>query len=80
MIRGIPMVTQLMILLYLFAPTNVPKLVVAIISFGVNSGAYCAEIFRSGIQGVPVGQVEAGRSLGLSGAQTMKLIIFAAGV
>ena len=75
-IRGIPMVTQLMIFNFiLFAPTGMPKLAIAIVSFGVNSGAYCAEIFRAGIQGVPVGQTEAGRSLGLGRAQTMWSIV-----
>ena len=48
---------------------------VAIISFGINSGAYCTEIFRAGIQGVDIGQMEAGRSLGLSWWQTMRKII-----
>ena len=57
------------------APTGMPKLAIAIVSFGVNSGAYCAEIFRAGIQGVPLGQTEAGRSLGLGRAQTMWSIV-----
>ena len=75
-IRGIPMVTQLMIFNFIiFAPMGWPKLAIAIISFGINSGAYCAEIFRAGIQGVPVGQTEAGRSLGLSKAQTLWSIV-----
>ena len=75
-IRGIPMVTQLMIFNFIiFAPTGMPKLAIAIVSFGVNSGAYCAEIFRAGIQGVPLGQTEAGRSLGLGRAQTMWSIV-----
>lgn len=50
-------------------------MLVAIISFGINSGAYCTEIFRAGIQSVDGGQMEAGRSLGLSWAQTMRKII-----
>ena len=75
-IRGIPMVTQLMFFYFIFfAPTGMPKLAIAIVSFGVNSGAYCAEIFRAGIQGVPLGQTEAGRSLGLGRAQTMWSIV-----
>ena len=75
-IRGIPMVTQLMIFNFIiFAPTGLPKLAIAIVSVGVNSGAYCAEIFRAGIQGVPLGQTEAGRSLGLGRAQTMWSIV-----
>lgn len=76
-IRGIPMVTQLMIFYFvILAPIKgMPKLAIAIISFGVNSGAYMAEIFRAGIQSVPGGQLEAGRSLGLSQWQTLRLIV-----
>ena len=48
---------------------------VAVIAFGINSGAYCTEIFRAGIQGVDRGQMEAGRSLGLSWWQTLVKII-----
>lgn len=73
-IRGIPVVTQLMIFAFvIFAGWE--KVLVAIIGFGINSGAYCAEIFRAGIQGVDRGQMEAGRSLGLSHWQTMWKII-----
>jgi len=76
-IRGIPMATQLMIFYFvIFSPLGVGNAVlVAIIAFGINSGAYCTEIFRAGIQGVDKGQMEAGRSLGLSWAQTMWKII-----
>lgn len=76
-IRGIPMATQLMIFYFvIFSPIGVKNAVlVAIISFGINSGAYCTEIFRAGIQGVDAGQMEAGRSLGLNWAQTMVKII-----
>ncbi|MEF9853697.1 MAG: amino acid ABC transporter permease [Hydrogenoanaerobacterium sp.] len=75
-IRGVPVVTQLMIFSFIiFAKTGMPKLLIATIGFGINSGAYVAEIFRAGIQGVGVGQVEAGRSLGLSGGQTLRSII-----
>lgn len=76
-IRGIPMATQLMIFYFvIFSPIGVKNAVlVAIISFGINSGAYCTEIFRAGIQGVDAGQMEAGRSLGLNWAQTMAKII-----
>ena len=76
-IRGIPMATQLMIFYFvIFSPMGVKNAVlVAIISFGINSGAYCTEIFRSGIQGVDSGQMEAGRSLGLNWRQTMVKII-----
>lgn len=76
-IRGIPMATQLMIFYFvIFSPMGMSNAVlVAIISFGINSGAYCTEIFRAGIQGVDIGQMEAGRSLGLSWWQTMRKII-----
>ena len=76
-LRGIPLATQLMIFYFVvFAPLHMPKLLVAIISYGFNSGAYCTEIFRAGIQGVDKGQMEAGRSLGLSKWQTLFKIIF----
>ncbi|MCR5763815.1 MAG: amino acid ABC transporter permease [Treponema sp.] len=76
-IRGIPMATQLMIFYFvIFSPMGVSNaILVAIISFGINSGAYCTEIFRAGIQGVDAGQMEAGRSLGLSWSQTLVKII-----
>lgn len=76
-IRGIPMATQLMIFYFvIFAPMGFSNaVVVAIVAFGINSGAYCTEIFRSGIQGVDGGQTEAGRSLGLSKSQTMLKIV-----
>lgn len=81
LIRGIPMATQLMIFYFvIFSPLGVRNTVlVAIIAFGINSGAYCTEIFRSGIQGVDIGQMEAGRSLGLNWAQTMWKIILPQG-
>lgn len=77
LIRGIPMATQLMIFYFvIFSPLGVRNTVlVAIISFGINSGAYCTEIFRAGIQSVDGGQMEAGRSLGLNWTQTMLKII-----
>ena len=75
-IRGIPLATQLMIFYFvIFAKLPIPTIAVAIIGFGINSGAYVAEIFRAGIQGVDVGQTEAGRSLGLSKRQTMIKIV-----
>jgi len=76
-IRGIPMATQLMIFYFvIFSPLGLYNtVVVAIIAFGINSGAYCTEIFRAGIQSVDYGQMEAGRSLGLNWAQTMRKII-----
>jgi His/Glu/Gln/Arg/opine family amino acid ABC transporter permease subunit len=76
-IRGIPMATQLMIFYFvIFSPLGMSNaILVAIISFGVNSGAYCTEIFRAGIQGVDKGQTEAGRSLGLSKQHTLIKIV-----
>ena len=75
-IRGTPVVVQLMIIYFvLFASVRIDKTLTAIIAFGINSGAYQAEIFRSGIQSVPRGQFEAGRSLGFSYGQTMIYII-----
>ncbi len=75
-IRGIPLATQLMIFGFvIFGPLGIDRTLIAIIGFGINSGAYVAEIIRSGIQSVDVGQMEAGRSLGLSKAVTMKKII-----
>ncbi|MCQ2572836.1 MAG: amino acid ABC transporter permease [Treponema sp.] len=76
-IRGIPMATLLMIFYFvIFAPIGLQNtIIVAIIAFGINSGAYCTEIFRAGIQGIDKGQEEAGRSLGLSWWQTLSKII-----
>ncbi len=76
-IRGIPLATQLMIFYFvIFAPLGLDRLLVAILAYGINSGAYCTEIFRAGIQGVDIGQMEAGRSLGLTRWQTLMKIIF----
>ena len=71
-----PLMIQLLIMYYIvFASPNVSKQFVAILSFGINSAAYVAEIFRSGIMSIDNGQFEAGRSLGFSYAQTMVYII-----
>lgn len=75
-IRGTPVMVQLLIMYFVvFATVDPGKLAVAIIAFGINSGAYVAEIFRSGIMSVDPGQMEAGRSLGLSYGQVMSRII-----
>lgn len=75
-IRGTPVVVQLLIIYYgIFAAVTIEKMIVAVIAFGVNSGAYVAEIVRSGIMSIDKGQLEAGRSLGFSYAQTMIYII-----
>ena len=77
LIRGIPLATQLMIFYFvIFAPLGLDRLTVAVLAYGINSGAYCTEIFRAGIQGVPIGQTEAGRSLGLSRRLTLIKIVF----
>ena len=71
-IRGTPVVVQLMIIYFVvFASVRINPVVVAIIAFGLNSAAYVAEIFRSGIMSIDPGQMEAGRSLGLNYNQTM---------
>jgi len=75
-IRGTPMVVQLMIAYFvIFVSVSQHKVFVAILAFGINSGAYVAEIFRSGIMSIDGGQFEAGRSLGFNYAQTMLYII-----
>lgn len=75
-IRGTPTMIQLMITYYIiFASVNVSKIFVAVCAFGINSGAYVAEIVRSGIMSIDQGQFEAGRSLGFDYVQTMRLII-----
>ena len=75
-IRGTPAMIQLLIIYYvIFASVNVNKILVAVVAFGLNSGAYIAEIIRSGINAVDKGQFEAGRCLGLNYRQTMANII-----
>ena len=75
-IRGTPVLLQLMIIYYvIFQSIDTGKIVVAVIAFGLNSAAYVAEIVRSGIMAVDIGQFEAGRSLGLNYRQTMTTII-----
>ncbi len=75
-VRGTPIMIQLLIIYYvIFQSLNTGKLIVAIIAFGLNSAAYVAEIVRSGIMAVDIGQFEAGRSLGLNYRQTMSSII-----
>ena len=75
-IRGTPVVVQLLIIYFvIFGSVDVNKVLVAVIAFGINSGAYVAEIIRGGIMSIDKGQMEAGRSLGLSYGQTMREII-----
>lgn len=75
-IRGTPVVVQLFAIYYLIlSSTGLNKITIAMIAFGINSGAYVAEIIRSGILSVDSGQYEAGRSLGLNSFVTMKKIV-----
>ncbi len=74
-IRGIP-ITVLLLIFYLILFVTAADLTVAILAFGINSGAYMAELIRSGINAVDKGQMEAGRSLGMSRAQAMGKVIF----
>lgn len=75
-IRGTPVVTQLLLIYFgIFGSVDVSKIVVAVFAFSINSGAYVAEIIRAGINAVDIGQMEAGRSLGLNKVQTMAKII-----
>lgn len=74
-IRGTPATVQLLIMYYIIMSGSNNKILIAIMTFGVNSGAYVAEIVRSGIQSIDKGQFEAGRSLGFNYVQTMWYII-----
>ena len=74
-IRGTPVVVQLMIAYFIIFASSTNKVMVAVLAFGVNSGAYVAEIVRSGIMSIDNGQFEAGRSLGFNYVQTMIYII-----
>jgi polar amino acid transport system permease protein/polar amino acid transport system substrate-binding protein len=74
-IRGTPSVLQLLIMWFIIMASSNNGILVASLSFGINSGAYVAEIVRGGILAVDKGQMEAGRSLGLSKAATMRYIV-----
>ena len=75
-IRGTPVLVQLLIIYFVvFGSVKIEKTLVAVIAFGINSGAYVAEIFRSGIMSIDNGQFEAGRSLGFNYPQTMFYIV-----
>lgn len=75
--RGTPATVQLLIIYFVvFASYRGDALYIAMLAFGLNSGAYVSEIIRGGINAVPKGQMEAGRSLGLSYSAVMKKIIF----
>ena len=74
-VRGTPVMVQLMIMYFVIMASTTNKVLVGTLTFGINSGAYVAEIIRSGIMSIDKGQMEAGRSLGLSYVQTMGNII-----
>lgn len=75
-IRGTPVVVQLLIIYFVvFGSVRISKVPVAVLAFGINSGAYVAEIFRSGIMSIDQGQMEAGRSLGFNYWETMWYVI-----
>ncbi len=74
-IRGTPVVVQLMIMYFIIFASSTDGTMIAMIAFGINSGAYVAEIFRAGIMSIDGGQFEAGRSLGFNYLQTMIYII-----
>lgn len=74
-LRGTPVVVQLLIMYFIIFGASKNGVMVAVIAFGINSGAYVAEIFRGGIMSIDEGQFEAGRSLGFNYLQTMMYII-----
>lgn len=75
-IRGTPVILQLMIIYYvIFKSVDISVVLVGILAFGINSGAYVSEIIRAGIQSIPIGQTEAGYALGLKYGQVMRHII-----
>ncbi len=83
LMRGTPVVVQLFISYFIIFNFLVPmglKVVVAIIVFSLNSGAYVSEILRGGLMGVDKGQMEASRSLGLSWTQSMRMVIVPQGL
>ena len=76
-IRGTPSILQLMIIYYIiFKSVDVSLVLVGVLAFGINSGAYVSEIIRAGINSIDTGQIEAGYSLGLNYAKTMRYIVF----
>ena len=75
-IRGTPVILQLMIIYYvIFKSVDINIVIVGILAFGINSGAYVSEIIRAGINSISIGQLEAGYSLGLKYGQVMRYII-----
>ena len=74
-IRGTPAMVQILIIFFIIMASSNNKMLCGVIAFGINSAAYVAEIIRSGIMSIDIGQTEAGRSLGLNYMQTMWLIV-----
>lgn len=74
-IRGTPAMVQILIIFFIIMASSDNKMLCGIIAFGINSGAYVAEIIRGGIMSIDVGQTEAGRSLGFNYMQTMWFIV-----
>ena len=75
-VRGTPVILQLMIIYYvIFKSVDISVILVGILAFGINSGAYVSEIIRAGIQSIPAGQMEAGYALGFKYDKVMKYII-----
>ena len=74
-IRGTPVMVQIMIIFFVIMATSRNKMLCGVIAFGINSGAYVAEIIRGGIMSLDIGQTEAGRSLGFNYVQTMWYIV-----
>lgn len=74
-IRGTPIVVQIMIMYFVIMASSRNKILVGCLAFGINSGAYVAEIVRAGIMSIDEGQSEAGRSLGFGYASTMRYVI-----
>ena len=75
-IRGVPVTVLLMIFYFIILVSDTNGILTAIVAFGINSGAYMAELIRGGINAVDKGQMEAARSLGLSKGQAMAKVIF----
>ena len=75
-VRGTPIILQLMIIYYvIFKSVDISVVLVGILAFGINSGAYVSEIIRAGIQSIPIGQTEAGYALGFKYPQVMRYIV-----
>ena len=74
-IRGTPVMVQILIIFFIIMAMSTNKMLCGIIAFGINSGAYVAEIIRGGIMSIDIGQTEAGRSLGFNYMQTMRFIV-----